>query len=593
LLVIDSDKLPVVGFHLSNSFQKATENYPLLVTPIPADVLLKVEQYKSDLVLEANAEAKHGETEVPSIQLLFDSTVAPATSAPPQVYDRFRFLERHQAGDVLSHWTGDRSLAGLSGEALKTRLVELELIKDGSLAVPEGGLRKCLDHFAENLESFKEAWEVLGELLAHSNVAESRSADLAAGGYLQRLAEFLEASFRRPNDQTDKEIAVLDHVLFRKSLDALLHGSHHPHHLLHHTKYVALSWPEFFAVRFLWWYAPCILVAMAESQIQSLADEPGIEAVVQLSLLGQIASEMSIGVEFDLSDEQRDCLLQSGNSLFKWLGVNAIEKKLEEAGGFAEVSRLLSGFASEERVQLLGWMVQHAARDTRKVDVFSGLVAALHDALPAEISADELARVVNSMRGHMTHLTWAEPWLFRDVVYPLIEGGRASIDDACKIWTRELVGIIEADLKSSVLLFDGAREGQTTNAAAFLFAGSTPERRVASLKLIERLLDRQGRVIQQPLASTSDWSAWNAALVVSMWILAFSQWARYYLRKQSIDEWELDELFNASRDLALIRPLDDWRAAGPGKLGDLAAFYDQAQELLVRDETAEDAELQA
>lgn len=54
ILVMGHDRLPVAGFHLSNSFQTAAENYPLLITPIPADTLLKVEQYKSDLVREAS-----------------------------------------------------------------------------------------------------------------------------------------------------------------------------------------------------------------------------------------------------------------------------------------------------------------------------------------------------------------------------------------------------------------------------------------------------------------------------------------------------------------------------------------------------------
>lgn len=42
------------GFHLSNSIQNATQNYPLLITPIPLDVLRNVEKYSSDLLDEGN-----------------------------------------------------------------------------------------------------------------------------------------------------------------------------------------------------------------------------------------------------------------------------------------------------------------------------------------------------------------------------------------------------------------------------------------------------------------------------------------------------------------------------------------------------------
>jgi hypothetical protein len=53
-------------------------------------------------------------------------------------------------------------------------------------------------------------------------------------------------------------------------------------------------------------------------------------------------------------------------------------------------------------------------------------------------------------------------------------------------------------------LFEPQREGQTTNIAAFLFAYRSPERRQVSLKSMQAILKRQQRILQQPLASTSD-----------------------------------------------------------------------------------------
>ncbi|NLF51562.1 MAG: hypothetical protein GX577_10535 [Leptolinea sp.] len=38
------------GFHLSNSLQKACENHPLLITPIPSDVLVRIQEYLSGLL---------------------------------------------------------------------------------------------------------------------------------------------------------------------------------------------------------------------------------------------------------------------------------------------------------------------------------------------------------------------------------------------------------------------------------------------------------------------------------------------------------------------------------------------------------------
>ncbi|ESJ72100.1 hypothetical protein CFSAN001081_04288, partial [Salmonella enterica subsp. enterica serovar London str. CFSAN001081] len=52
ILIMRRNGLPVTGFNLSNSFQKAAENHPLLITPIPSDVLLQVEEYMSSLLQE-------------------------------------------------------------------------------------------------------------------------------------------------------------------------------------------------------------------------------------------------------------------------------------------------------------------------------------------------------------------------------------------------------------------------------------------------------------------------------------------------------------------------------------------------------------
>jgi hypothetical protein len=579
ILIMGPDRLPVAGFNLSNSFQKAAENYPLLVTPIPADVLLKVEQYKSELVQQAEAAQPGGETENPPMRPLFDSKVSPTA---PLRYEPLRFLDKAQAGDVLSVWTGEPSLQGLSGDPLKERMVALDLLKDGSLALPgTAGLRNCLDQKAGDFADFTVTWEVLGEVLAHSRTGDYRFREFESGrGFLEFLASFLETSFNRAHDEVDKELAVTDARFFRDPVETLLHSSYHPHHLFHATKYAALAWPEYFTIKFLWWFAPEALLAIAEVQMASVPTEPQGPDVVRLSLLSQIVSEIALSVQFDISEVQRDRLVGSSNGLLQWMGLNAIEMQLEKPGGLATVLQLVAAFTYPERVRALGWMVHHAAESAKKADIYKGLIVALHEALPATIPAEELRCLVDSMRGHMRQLTWAEPWLFQDVVLPLLQNDCANTDDACNIWVQELAALLEPGPKHQPRLFDRAREGQTTNIAAFLFAYSSRERQQATLKSMQAILKRQQRSVQQPLASTSDWTRWDGALVVSMWILTFTRWGQYYLRGRSMTDRELDELSRGARELAMVRPMDEWRSEGAGKQGELAAFLDQVEELL-------------
>jgi hypothetical protein len=89
-------------------------------------------------------------------------------------------------------------------------------------------------------------------------------------------------------------------------------------------------------------------------------------------------------------------------------------------------------------------MVHHAAGNPTKAEIYKGLVAALHEALPTTIPADELRHLVDSLHEHMQHLAWAEPWLFQNVVFPLLRNNRANTDDACEIWVQELVDFVGA-----------------------------------------------------------------------------------------------------------------------------------------------------
>lgn len=575
ILIIGPDGLPISGFNLSNSFQKAAENHPLLVTPIPADVLLMVEEYKARLVQEAGVAESEGETPNPSMRLLFDTT---AISTTAQRYEPLRFLEKARAGDVMSVWTGEASLHGVSGDRLKERMAALNLLKGESLTLPEmAGLRNCLNQQSGNFSEFVTTWEVLGEVLAHSRFGDDRFHELESErGFLEFLALFLKASFNRARDKDDVELAVIEARFFRDSVESLLHSPYHPHHLIHATKYTALNWPEYFAIKFLWWYAPDALLAIAETEVIHVPLEPQDSDVIRVSLLSQIVSEISLSVQFDISEAQRNRLICSDNGLMKWLGLSAIEMQLEKPEGLSIVLQLIATFSYPEKVRALGWMVNHAARNSQKTDIYKGLVVALHEALPTTIPAGDLKHLIDSMRGHMQQISRTEPWLFGDVVSPLLQNNRAKTDDACDIWMQELAGMLEPKPNDPPQLFDRTREGQTTNITAFLYAYSSPEQRLDSLKSMQEILKRQKQIVQKPLASTSNWTRWDSALTVSMWILAFSKWAHYYLHERGITDFELDELLRDARVLAMVRR----RSEGGGKQSELAAFLDQVEELL-------------
>ncbi|WP_419729811.1 VPA1262 family protein [Lichenicola sp.] len=579
ILIVGSDGLPIVGFNLSNSLQTAAENYPLLITPIPADVLLDVERYQLGLVQEACKLQSDSDMKHRPMQMLFDSE---SSAIIPPRYEPLAFLEKTQAGDVLSAWANEASLLNLKGESLRQQMTLLSMLKDNLLILPlASNLATFLAKKPADDTDFGSTWEILGELLANSHAGDHDSDRLdSESAFLAFLSRFLDKSFHRDHSLSQHEYRIIDSRLFADSFETFLHSSNRIEHMYHPVKYAALTWPEYFAIKLMWRHTPLALIAIAEYQMANAPVDPQIQDSMRLSLLSQIISEISLSVQFKASERQRDCLLNSSNGLLRWAGLNAVERQLRTLNGLALGIQKVKDHTYTEQVQALGWMVQRTAKNPEDGDIYGSLVSALHAVLPANIVSNDLRQLVDSMRGHMRTLCWAEPWLFRDVVSPLLEGGRANIDDACEIWIQELADWLRSEDDAQPLLFDLNRQGQTTNIAAFLFANSTITMRQNSMRSIREILRRQKIIVHQPLASTSDWTRWDRALVIAMWILSFCKFGQFYLLKSDMADADLNDLSKHAHELAMVRPIDEWRVNGPGRPSDLAAFYEKAEQLL-------------
>ncbi|MEZ2683331.1 VPA1262 family protein [Proteus vulgaris] len=577
ILIMGPDELPIAGFHLSNSFQKAAENYPLLITPIPADVLLQVEQYKSAMVKDAMATKSDSKVENSVMRLIFDSTVSSSTQ---ECYEPLSFLEKCDAGYVLGLWSGENSLKGLSGDQLRTQMKALGLLRNNSLILKDG-LKNCINMQEVNIKNFISVWEILGEILAHSSVGDTKLRYLELEqGFLEFLRQYLNSSFERVHNNMDKELITLDVQLFHKPIEILLHCPYRTEQLCHTIKYNALTWSEYFAIKFLWLYAPNYLLNITEAQILTLPIEPNETEALRLSLLSQIISEISLSIEFGINKIQLDNLIHSEQGLLRWMGLNALERQLDSPDAYVSTLSLLEAFSYEERIRALGWMVHHAAMNSNKKETFKNLVAVLHKILPDVVIAEDLRVLVDSMRGHMKQLSWAEPWLFQDVVFPLLQSERVLTEDACDIWMQELASMLELYSNNQSHLFERSREGQTTNIASYLFASCTPEQRKVSLKIIDDILRRKRRIIQQPLASTSDWSRWDNALRVSLWILSFAKWSEFYLSALGTFDQNLERLSGDAQRLVMVRTKEEWQSEGVGIQSELIEFLEQGERLL-------------
>ena len=438
--------------------------------------------------------------------------------------------------------------------------------------------KKLCDLQASDFGNFRAKWDVIGEILANAPAGymlhtSELSADTA---FLKFLAHFLSDAFGRVHaEEVDAPIAVVASFHFQESIEVLLTASYKPHHFFHAVKYAALTWPECFAVKILWTHDPDALLTITEAQAATVPTESRQTDAVKLSLLSQIVSEIALGVEFGLHDVQRDRLISSTNGLLKWMGLNALESQLKRPDGVRDVVRYASSFSPREKIQTLGWMTNHFASQPANASIFRGLVDSLNEILPREIAGQDLNFLVDSLRGHMRRLSWCEPWLFQDVISPLMAAKRVAADDLCNIWIKEFVAYLEETLKNQVGIFKRNAEGRMTEVAAYLFGLSGLEQQQRAIKSLRKIVNRVRRDVQQPLASTLNWRKWNISLVVAMWILAFTKWASHFTTTPSGIEVELEYLSNEARSLALLRPSTEWKSNQGVDPAGLARFIEE------------------
>ena len=200
--------------------------------------------------------------------------------------------------------------------------------------------------------------------------------------------------------------------------------------------------------------------------------------------------------------------------------------------------------------------------------------------LPEHIAYENLETFIDAARGHMHKLTWSGLWLFRDIIQPLLDNKRIGFDDACKIWLKDFIEILELKEPNRPLIFSSEREGNLINISAYLWANSGFSFQLSSLNDVKDIFENQRRIVQRPLASTSNWSRWNDALKISMWISVFTKLCRYYLNQKNSEKHEqLDNLLELSNGLVAIRPLEDWYSES-----DLINFVEWSENLLSNQE---------
>ncbi|TOD20256.1 hypothetical protein CGJ72_05490, partial [Vibrio parahaemolyticus] len=407
-------------------------------------------------------------------------------------------------------------------------------------------------------------WGEIGEVLSRT-VSQCNDVDYFSSNtsFLNSLASILDATFNRANDESNKrELSVISPSYFHQTLPELLHSSTAPHHFSTGIKQSLLTWGDYFCIQYMWAYAPTSLVKIVDAQAQELNKDFVEKDSIRLSVLGQILREMSQTIALEqTNDLQLKALLNSNNDFFKWLGWCELENQVISSSDLCIIDTL----RNHEQCIFIGWLINRHSNVEQDTEIFNELVKELHQRLPNKLDLPQLRSTIDSMLGHMKQLSWAEPWISRKVLTPLFEDDRVTFGDASQIWHEELINLLEPKTSPSSRLFNSTREGEVTNIAAWLWTQSSKAHQTKCLKNFESVLRKQKQIIQQPLASSANWSKWDDALKVALWIWLFAEWCQYYNSVHGEENSQkLIQLYGSAKELTMVRSESEWEPLGTG-----------------------------
>jgi hypothetical protein len=514
MIVIRDERMePVVGYHLSNSIQKANENYPLLITPIPPDILRRICDY-ADQTLEHVARnvsgAGRGDL---TPMILFDSNDVEMDR--PQIGAVHDAFSMPLSGKAFAWWTGDQSLDTLSEDALRDRLRALGHMdeNDGLHSKTFESLPDAFWSYSGNSDEFGAWWDTLSVVLAHS-LAGVYITDLEENpprydrALVAALLAYLDPD--RPGARQPADRGPVRNIMerFDESHEELLPSAHW---LQGFDIYASsLFWGDQYAIKVLWYLDPVALVRWMEAQ-SSLADRNRRR---QLELYHAL-SRISLGIGFGASDQQLDALLASKSPYIRWFGLLALEQRLIRSPQLVERIRDIDQLSPIQRAGVLGWLLVQC----RKNGVLRAVVLSeLLSVLPEAIDKTWLDPLLDSMRSPINRLYECPPWILGDVLTPLIEAGRLASDLAAGAWVAELLAAWRDADERGTFLFKVDMEGAFTSEVAALLALSSESGLRNLLKPLTDEMRRTMQVANRPLARERNYSRSHDASVKALWI---------------------------------------------------------------------------
>lgn len=519
ILIRDNDGIPLAGYHLSNSIQRANENNPLLVTEIPLDVLYPIFSYVDELI-----QSQEGSNKI----AIFDSTTYQSKiRSERKLFDIKSPYQFPKLGWILAKWWKQPELENLSGDVLKKHLLEIGLeFKDYREKYTDIPAIFFNDPFSDS--DFIEEWNAFGTLLAHLP-ADKYYYEIGDGNIsptlINKLIVYLNPTRENALEQRNRNTVLDLNVYLAMTFERLI-CNERPEQVFQYEPN-EISYADYFAIKVLWRFSSGILIKWLEEQLMEFNPKNHRQRALITDALRYIC------MDFDCLDKWI-ALFNSSHYLLQWIGIIKISVLLFD-GKINEnkVCQIIFEHPTIDKPKIFLWFIKESVFRQNKFHTLF-LSNFIENLGKHPINRERLEEFLNILRGRLGKLYHQYCWILDCVLEPMVQNKLISYYQIMDIWLQDLENDWDKAIKdgNNHVYFREMTEGKFSDEIVYLFLRLSEIEQKSVLSRFKKIINIVARVIRRPLSRSINYSLYVNAFKVNLWILAIFN----RISKQDISE---------------------------------------------------------
>ncbi|AFZ27739.1 hypothetical protein Cylst_5743 [Cylindrospermum stagnale PCC 7417] len=542
ILIFDQQGKVKTGYHLSNSLQSATSNHPLLITPIPDDIINNVELYVADLLQDnEKREVKTLFSSVEHQQIFCSDQRLTGLSAIP--YNNLFFAA------LLN----EHSLVYLSQSDLTNQLQSKGILNQDDSFIITKEINSRINYFSEFInqasqDNFTKLWISFSSLLAtvenleYLNILVSQ----VSINFYVKIRDFLLNSSILIQEKVinsfelsqNRDVRVTINLVQKDFKDILLYTGDFIQKSENNWYTSPNSWSIQYAGKVLIENSPQDFLEVISNLYTNLKHQNStnwINASILFYLIKQLVQEITyISMGNKTNQKLLDLLPSSDIPLIRAIGTQSLWfslncKKINLKFASSMVSKLTS--IEEQVYSLAEWIYnlriqaqndhqEKPAQEILRKQIYVHICQLwLPDFSQETILGDIIRRLSGPIEG-----SWAVS-NNRDLLLPLLNAKKLNLDNLVKLWFDILLKRLKVNLgqeiPENIKALDYPYDLEIIEICSWSLINTSSENRDEYLKEINKIFERAKRILQKPFSQSHNARDWFDAFVLQLWLGIF------------------------------------------------------------------------